>query len=109
MNDKVDLKKQREWEGKPGEVTISESYLKGLCHEIVVFARKERGGSDFTFRCREYERVADGEYDFKSVVIDTSIKNASGNVEKARVTYHPEVVLANIGFMIVPAPEDAET
>ena len=27
----------------------------------------------------------------------------------ARVTYHPEVVLVNIGFIVVPVPEDAET
>jgi hypothetical protein len=53
MEGKVDLSKQKEWEGKQGEVTIPEAYLKGLRHEIVVFTRKERGGSDFTFRCRD--------------------------------------------------------
>ena len=109
MGDKVDLSKQKEWEGKPGEVNIPEAYLKGLCHEIVVFTRKERGGSDFTFRCREYNQSDDGQWKFSGVVIDTSKLNAKGDVELARITYHPEVVLVNIGFMVVPAPEDAET
>ena len=111
MADKVDLSKQREWEGKPKEVTIPEVYLKGLRYEIVVFARKERGGSDFTFRCREYKRSSEGQWKFTGVVIDTSKLNVRGEVELARVTYHPEVSLVNIGFMIVPAssPEGAET
>lgn len=111
MEEKVDLGKQREWEGKPGEVTIPEAYLKGLCHEIVVFTRKERGGSDFVFRCKEYQEGS-GSYrsvawKFSGVVIDTSKLNAQGEVTLARVTYHPEVVLVNIGFMVVQAPEDA--
>ncbi len=110
MNDEVvNLDKQKEWEGKPGEVTIPEAYLKGLRHEIVVFTRKERGGSDFTFRCREYESAFGGLWEFSGVIIDTSKRNAKGDVELARFTYHPEVSLVNIGFMIVPAPEDAET
>ena len=109
MNDKVDLNKQREWEGKPGEVTIPEAYLKDLRHEIVVFTRKERGGSDFTFRCREYHQSDDGQWKFSGVVIDTSKRNTKGEVELARITYHPEVVLVNIGFMVISAAEDAET
>ena len=109
MEEKVDLSKQKEWEGKPGEVTIPEAYLKDLRYEIVVFTRKERGGSDFTFRCREYHQSDDGQWKFSGVVIDTSKLNAKGDIELARFTYHPEVVLVNIGFMVVPAPEDAET
>ena len=109
MEEKVDLSKQKEWEGKPGEVTIPEAYLKGLRYEIVVFTRKERGGSDFTFRCREYEQASDGQWRFGGVIIDTSKLNAAGDVMLARITYHPEVVLVNIGFMVVPAPEDAQT
>ena len=109
MNDKIDLNKQKEWEGKPGEVTIPEAYLKDLGYEIVVFTRKERGGSDFTFRCRGYYQSDDGQWKFSGVIIDTSKLNAKGDIELARFTYHPEVVLVNIGFMVVPAPEDAET
>jgi len=109
VEEKVDFNRQREWEGNPGEVTIPEAYLKGLRHEIVVFTRKERGGSDFTFRCQKYEQAPDGQWRFDGVVIDTSIKNAKGKVETARITYHPEVSLVNVSFMVVPAPEDAET
>jgi len=108
-NDHVNLSKQREWEGKPGELAVPEAYFKNLRYEIVVFARKERGGSDFTFRCKEYERTSDGQWKFSGVIMDTSKLNAKGEVDLARITYHPEVVLVNIGFMVVPAPEDAET
>ncbi len=109
MEDKVDLSKQKEWEGKPGVVTIPVAYLKDLRYEIVVFTRKERGGSDFTFRCREYQESSGGRWNFSGVIIDTYKLNAKGDVELARITYHPEVVLVNIGFMVIPAPEDAET
>ena len=112
MEEKLDLSKQKEWEGKPGDVTIPEAYLKELRHEVVVFTRKERGGSDFTFRCRQYGQYAQGSYGqwrFSGVIIDTSKLNAKGHVELARFTYHPEVVLVNIGFMVIPAPEDVET
>ena len=105
----VNLTQQREWEGKPGELAVPEAYFKNLRYEIVVFARKERGGSDFTFRCKEYERTSDGQWKFSGVIIDTSKLNAKGEVELARITYHPEVVLVNIGFMVVPAPEGVET
>ena len=102
----VNLNKQNEWEGKPGELTIPEAYVKSLNFEVIVFTRKERGGSDFTFRCKEYERVADGEYRFGGVVIDTSKRNPKGEVELARVTYHPEVSLLNAACMVVPAFEE---
>lgn len=108
-NDDINLSKQKEWEGKPGELAVPEAYLRDLRHEIVVFARKERGGSDFTFRCKKYERTSDGQWKFSGVIIDTSKLNAKGEVELARITYHPEVVLVDIGFMVVPAPEDAGT
>ena len=107
MEEMVDLKKQREWTGKPGELVVPEAYLKDLQYEIVVFARKERGGSDFAFRCREYEQTPDGKWRFGGVIIDTSIKNAKGEVELARLTYHPEVVLVNVGFMVIPATEES--
>jgi len=109
MEETLDLNKQKEWEGEPGEVTIPETYLKGLRYEIVVFARKERGGSDFTFRCKEYAQDSEGQWRFSGVIMDTSKLNAKGEVTLARFTYHPEVVLVNIGFMVVPAPEVAET
>jgi len=109
MEEFVDLNKQREWAGKPGKVTIPEPYLKDLLYEIVVFARKERGGSDFTFQCRRYERTSDGQWKFSGVIIDTSKLNVKGEVELARLTYHPDISLVDIGFMVIPAAEAAET
>jgi len=72
----------------------------------VVFTRKERGGSDFTFRCKEYERVADGEYRFGGVIIDTSKRNPKGDVDLVRLTYHPEISLLNAACMVIPASEE---
>ncbi|MFH0769195.1 MAG: hypothetical protein V1932_06485, partial [Chloroflexota bacterium] len=71
MEEIIDLKKQREWSGKPGDLAIPQAYINDLRYEIVVFARKERGGSDFTFRCREYQRAPDGQWRFEGVIIDT--------------------------------------
>jgi len=105
---RIDLSKQREWSGKTETLAIPEGYIKNLHYEIVVFTRKERGGSDFTFRCKEYERTTDDQWQFTNVIIDTSIKNAKGEVELARLTYHPEMSLVDIGFMVIPAAEDAE-
>ncbi|GAH82997.1 unnamed protein product, partial [marine sediment metagenome] len=31
-----------------------------------------------------------------------------GEVELARLTYHPELVLLNAACMVIPAPEDAD-
>lgn len=106
MAEKVNLSKQRQWEAKPGEeLKIPEVFIRDLHFEIVVFTRKERGGSDFAFRCKEYERTADGQWRFGGVLIDTSKRNPKGEVELVRLTYHPEVMLVNAAFMVVPAPE----
>lgn len=101
----VDLNQQREWSGKPGTLAIPEEYVRDLRYEIIVFARKERGGSDFSFRCRDYRRLRGGQWKFTQVIIDTSKKNPQGEVELARLTYHPEVRLVDIGFMVIPAVE----
>lgn len=108
MEEQVNLAEQREWSGKPGEVKIPEVYIKSLHYEIVVFTRKERGGSDFTFRCKEYERTTDDQWRFGGVIIDTSKRNPKGEVELVRLTYHPEVMLVNTAFMVVSAPEERE-
>ena len=108
MENMVNLNKQNEWEGKPGELTIPEAYLKDLHFEVIVFTRKERGGSDFTFRCKEYEKTTDGQFRFSGVIIDTSKRNPKGEVELARLSYHPEVSLVNVAFMIIPAPESSD-
>jgi len=111
MEDYVNLNESRDWIGKPGQLVadlaLPEIYLKPLRYEIIVFVRKERGGHDFTFRCKDYENTPHG-WRFEKVVIDSSIKDQD-KVELAKLTYHPEVMLANVGFMAIPAPEDADS
>ncbi len=104
MEEMVDMNKYREWEGKPGTVKVPEVYSKNQRYEIVVFVRKERGGSDFTFRCWDYKRTRDGQWRFDRVVVDSSIKNAEEQVVLAKYSYHPKVLLANVAFMVYPGP-----
>ncbi len=104
MEELVDLNKYREWEGKPGTVRVPEAYSKNQRYEIVVFVRKERGGSDFVFRCWDYKRTRDGQWRFDRVVLDSSIKNAEEQVVLAKYSYHPKVLLANVAFMVYPGP-----
>ncbi|MBA7701809.1 hypothetical protein ES703_110555 [subsurface metagenome] len=106
MEGKVNPSGQNQWEGQPGEeLSIPEAYIRDLRYEIVVFVRKERGGSDFTFRCSKYKRKGNGRYKFKGVIIDTSKRNAEGEVELVRLSYHPELVLVSVPFMVIPATE----
>ena len=109
MNDKVDLSKYREWSGKPDTVKVPEAYIKDLRYEITVFVRKERGGSDFTFRCWDYKRTRDGQWRFDRVMMDSSKLNSERKVELAIFSYHPEVLLVNVAFMVYPRPEGAGT
>ncbi len=104
MEEKVDLSKYREWKGKPGEVAIPEVYTKDLRYEIVVFVRKERGGSDFVFRCCDYKRTRDGQWRFDRAMLDSSTKNAEEQVVLAKFSYHPKVLLVNVAFMVYPGP-----
>lgn len=98
----IDMTATREWEGVPGSVYIPEAYIKDLNYEIIVFARKERGGSDFSFRCHYYYPGKSGAWVFDRVIIDTSRRDAQGNVESLRITYHPSLCLINIPFMVIP-------
>jgi len=105
MEQKINLLKQTEWEAGPDEeLKIPEGYIKQLRYEIVVIGRKTE---KFAFRCKNYERTANGEYEFKGVIIDTSKKNPKGEIELKRLTYHPELVLVNVPFMAIPAPPEA--
>ena len=105
MMEQVNLLKQNQWEAGPDEeLKIPEVYITRLKYEIVVFTQKK----DFTFRCSKYKQVRGGACRFSNVIIDTSKLNAKGEVELKRVTYHPEIVLANMPFMIVPAPEETD-
>ena len=100
--EQVNLLEQNQWEAGPDEeLKIPEVYITQLKYEIVVLDQKK----EFTFRCSEYEKVPSGAWRFANVIIDTSKRNARGDVELKRVTYHPEIELVNVPFMVVPAPE----
>ena len=102
MEEQVNLLEQNQWEAGPDEeLSIPEVYITRLKYEIVAFTQKK----DFTFRCSKYKKVRGGTCRFSNVIIDTSKLNAKGEVELKRVTYHPEIVLVNATFMVVPAVE----
>ncbi|KKN30174.1 hypothetical protein LCGC14_0836510 [marine sediment metagenome] len=93
---------QNQWEAGPDEeLKIPEALIRQLKYEIVVFTQKK----EFTFRCKDYKLIKGSAWQFSNVIIDTSKLNARGDVELKRVTYHPEIVLANVPFMVVPAVE----
>lgn len=93
----------KEWTALPNEeLKIPEEYLTGLKYEIIVLSSKKL----FTFRCRDYSPGMTSNYCILShVIIDTSKRNARGDVTLQRVSYHAEVILANVGFMAIPVPE----
>ncbi len=104
MTDQVNLQEQNQWEAGPDEeLKIPEVYIRQLKFEIVVLDQKK----EFTFRCSEYEPVPSGAWRFANVIIDTSKLNPEGEVELKRVTYHQEIHLVNVPFMVVPAAEEA--
>ncbi|KKK72051.1 hypothetical protein LCGC14_2907760 [marine sediment metagenome] len=103
MAEQVNLADQHQWEaGSDEELKIPEAFITQLRHEIVVLGLKK----EFTFRCSKYKKVRGGAWRFNHVIIDTSKLNPKGDVELKRVTYHPEIVLVNVPFMTIPAPEE---
>jgi len=102
MKAQVNLLEQNQWQAGPDEeLKIPKVYITQLNYEIVVFTQKK----DFTFRCSKYKQVRGGAWQFTGVIIDTSKLNPKGEVELKRVTYHSGIVLANVPFMVLPAPE----
>lgn len=105
MADQVNLLEQNQWQAGPDEeLSIPEVYITQLKYEIVVLDQKK----EFTFRCSKYKQVQGGAWRFANVIIDTSKLNPKGDVELKRVTYHPEIVLVNVAFMVMPAPEERD-
>jgi len=103
QENQVNLQEQDQWEAGPGEeIKIPEVYISRLKFEVVVFTTKK----SFTFRCSEYKWIEGAAWRFANVIIDTSKLNPKGEVELQRFTYHPEIVLANVPFMAMPAPEE---
>ena len=95
--------KSQEWTAAPGkELEIPAEYLTGLVYEILILSAKKT----FTFRCTDYK--LDGQIcTFNDVIMDTSLRNARGNVTLRRVSYHENIILANVGFMAIPIPPEA--
>ena len=101
----VDFSKQAQWEAEADEdLTLPEVYITQLKFEIVTFTMKK----EFTFRCSGYEWIEGAAWRFLNVIIDTSKLNPVGEVELKRVTYHPELSLVNVPFMVLPAAEESE-
>lgn len=91
----------KEWTAKADEeLRIPETYLKGLQYEILVLSSKKV----FTFRCVSYKLKGQTTI-FRRVIMDTSMRNARGDITLHRVSYHDKVILANVGFMAIPVPE----
>jgi hypothetical protein len=44
-----------------------------------------------------------GEWKFLDVIMDTSKRGPDGKVTQVKLTYHPEVSLVNVPFMVLPA------
>ena len=102
MAKQVNLLEQNQWEAGPDEeLSIPEVYITQLHYEIVILDQKK----EFTFRCSKYKKVPGGAWQFVHVIIDTSKLNAKGEPELKRITYHPEIVLVNATFMVLPALE----
>jgi len=99
----VDFRQQNQWEAGPDEeIKIPEAYITRLQYEIVILSEKKT----FTFRCVSYETKGDGEWLFGNVIIDSSKRDAKGKVDLQRISYHPELSLVNVSFMVLPAPEE---
>lgn len=102
MEEKINPLEQNQWQAGPDEeLKIPEGYIRQLRYEIVVFSRKK----EFTFRCKDYEHLEANAWRFEGVIIDTTKKKPGGEIELKRLSYHPELVLVNVPFMIVPAFE----
>ena len=92
----------KEWTANPDEeLKIPAEYLTGLQYEILVLSSKKV----FTFRCVSYELKEQATI-FSRVIMDTSKRNAKGDITLHRVSYHEEIILANVGFMAIPVPEN---
>jgi hypothetical protein len=92
----------KEWTAKAGEeLRIPEGYLRDLKYEILVLSSKKV----FTFRCVSYNLKGQTTI-FRRVIMDTSMRNARGDITLHRVSYHEQVILANTGFMTIPLPEE---
>ena len=73
--------------------------MRNRKYEIIFFGDK-KGLHEFF--CSDWEG-SDGDYDFLDVIMDTSKRGPDGKVTQVKLTYHPEVSLVNVPFMVLPA------
>lgn len=104
-----------EIEIKPGE-QFPEPFSKAIeyrKYEIVFF----RENKAHTFYCSEYipvdrgryeNDVFPGEWTFNDVIMDTSKRDPKGKLILVRMTYHPQISLVNVPFMVLPAPGEKD-
>ena len=91
----------REWTAQPNEeLKIPAKYLTGLDYEIIVLSSKKL----FIFKCADF-KLDNQICTFSHVIMDTSKRNARGDLTLQQVSYHEKVILANTGFMAIPVPE----
>lgn len=92
----------KEWTAPPDEeLRIPAEYLTGLVYEVIVLSAKKL----FTFKCGSYE-LSGQLSTFHRVIMDTSKRNARGDVTLQRVSYHEQITLGNTGFMLIPIPDE---
>lgn len=91
----------QEWTAKASEeLLIPPEYIKGLKYEILVLSSKKV----FSFKCVSYKLKGQMTI-FHRVIMDTSLRNARGDITLHRISYHKQIILANVGFMAIPVPE----
>jgi hypothetical protein len=91
------------------------SALKLRKFEILFF----RENKTHTFYCSDYEvgelistekytGFLTGEWLFRDVIMDTSKRDPEGKPTLIRMTYHPQISLVNVPFMVLPAAGETE-
>lgn len=91
----------KEWTAKADEeLQIPAEYLEGLKYEILVLSSKKV----FSFRCTDYA-IKGQVITCNNAIMDTSKRNARGDVTLQRVSYHDKIHLINVGCMAIPIPE----
>lgn len=99
------MNESHQWEAEPEEaLKIPAELIEGLKYEIVFFTPKKLS----TFRCASYASSDIGVL-FSNVIIDTSLRDARGDVTRKRISYHPWIILVNVPFMVIPAPEEPKS
>jgi hypothetical protein len=115
QNTSADIEKKQLKEGDEPFVTASK-----IRKYVILFLAEHNKYSQFY--CSDYEAsatydiplgaggigVMTGEWVFLDVIMDTSKRDAEGRATLVRMTYHPQISLVNIPFMVLPAAGEKE-